>query len=418
MNSSNCKGYSTMIKGAVIGNPILFSLSPQVYKNLFKISGLNGHYTRLSSDNIHDAFKLSKRLKLDFMNITSPFKSQYFELPDITHSEEVNKLKSANSIIFDDINKAFNTDVYALLHIIDTFNLSNNAKALVLGGGDTGTMCCKTLSSRFNRIDLLSRRDFLFESSLNKHLKNKNVILKNRYDLIINTHKNCHFDFDNDFFRHSVVIDAIYNKPWLLNFESKTYISGLKWLELQALKTFTNLTGLELNEMNRIDLERNNLNLIFLIGFMGAGKTTIGRDLAIDIGYGFVDTDELIHLKTGMTIKQIFEQLGEQFFRDIEFKTLNECMHLSNYVVATGGGIIDHIENLDVLKHGTVIWLYESFNVLMGRIKDIDRPLLNNAEQLFHERFNKYFSASDLIIYNQDYNKTLKLLKYEISSAI
>lgn len=408
-----------MIKGAVIGNPILFSQSPVVYKNLFKISGRNGYYTRLASDNIEHAYKLSKALNLNFINVTSPFKSQFSKLPDLKHSEEVLTFESANSAIFGNINKTFNTDVFALMKIIESLNLSNDAKVLIIGFGDTGLMCLKALNSIFNRIDVLSRRDLSYEQMLLKNFRSQDKILHNKYDLIINTHILCNFGFAEDFFRDSVVIDTIYNKPWLNKFESKKYISGLRWLELQAHKTFTNLTDLDIHDIRDINYEWNKLDLIFLIGFMGAGKTTIGRELAKGIGYGFVDIDELIHLKTGFTIRQIFETGGEQAFRDLEAKSLKECKQLSNYIVATGGGIINRKENLEVLKSGSVIWLYESYDKLIKRIIETDRPLLNNStEQLFNERNDKYFFASDLIIQNNNYNNTLKLLIYEISSAI
>jgi len=408
-----------MLRGCVTGNPILFSRSPQVYKQLFELTGLNGHYSRIASENLRDALNLSYKLKLDFVNITSPFKSECLELNDIEFDYDVTKFNVANSITFSPKTKAFNTDIYALFKIVSSLNLSAESKALVIGAGDTGLMSLKLLENIFDKIDLLSRRTTLKEYLPESQLKNHNEILNHRYDLIINTHSVENFNFDKDFFRNSVIIDAIYHKPWLSKYESKHYISGLRWLELQAIKTFSNVTG----SSDKLYLDFSSLpskqNLIFLIGFMGAGKTTIGRHLASDFGYKFCDLDDLIYNRTGLSIREIFRLEGEHKFREIETKILNECINLSNYVIATGGGIITQKENMNVLKQGIVIWLHESFENLIQRISQNDRPLLDtNSENLYNERQNKYFTASDLIIQNNDMNKTLKQLKYEISSAI
>ena len=79
---------------------------------------------------------------------------------------------------------------------------------------------------------------------------------------------------------------------------------------------------------------------IILIGFRGTGKTTIGKILARQLGKGFIDADEYLEKKEGMSIKDIFEKGGEKLFRDIESKVIAELPLLDDKVIATGGGAV------------------------------------------------------------------------------
>jgi shikimate kinase len=130
---------------------------------------------------------------------------------------------------------------------------------------------------------------------------------------------------------------------------------------------------------------------VFLTGFMGAGKTTVGRLLAPLLACGFLDLDAEIELQSGQKIAGIFEDLGESEFREMERK----CLHAApdDVVVACGGGCF--IYNTEwMLKHGTVVYLRVPFRELAARIgADPSRPLWRNAEQLFRERETVYSRA-------------------------
>ncbi len=122
-------------------------------------------------------------------------------------------------------------------------------------------------------------------------------------------------------------------------------------------------------------------NSIFLIGFMGAGKTTVGRVLSKQTGYQLVDIDELIVGDEQMPITEIFNSKGENHFRDLESVKLKELESKNNLVVSTGGGIILRDINIDILNNNFSIYLKAKYETIFNRIKDDkSRPLLNTQD--------------------------------------
>lgn len=117
---------------------------------------------------------------------------------------------------------------------------------------------------------------------------------------------------------------------------------------------------------------------IFLIGPMGAGKSTIGRALAKELKLEFYDTDEVIEERTGASISWIFDVEGEEGFRRREQRVIEELTQKSNIVLATGGGVVMTPENRTALAgRGTVIYLRTSLAQQFERTKrDTKRPLL------------------------------------------
>jgi len=108
---------------------------------------------------------------------------------------------------------------------------------------------------------------------------------------------------------------------------------------------------------------------IFLVGFMGSGKTTIGKHLSGQIGFGFVDTDRFIEKQQGMTVPEIFAQHGEVAFRDMERNVLQEIQKLDYTVVATGGGMPCYNDNMDLMRSsGKVVYLKTSPKTLSRRL--------------------------------------------------
>ncbi|MGB3766131.1 MAG: shikimate kinase [Phormidesmis sp.] len=145
---------------------------------------------------------------------------------------------------------------------------------------------------------------------------------------------------------------------------------------------------------------------LYLIGMMGAGKTTIGKKLANRLSYRFLDTDALIEKTAGQPVSQIFAQSGEAAFRQIESEVLSQTSSYTQLVVATGGGIITQPMNWSYLRHGIVIWLDVPVPVLVSRLSgDTSRPLLQavdlteKLETLLHERGDRYAQADIRIPY-------------------
>lgn len=145
---------------------------------------------------------------------------------------------------------------------------------------------------------------------------------------------------------------------------------------------------------------------IFLVGPMGAGKTTIGRQLAQSLGLEFDDTDQEIQRRTGVDISTIFEYEGEDGFRRREMKAIAEMVEQDNVVLATGGGAVTQPENRRLLAaRGYVIYLSCSPEQQFERTyKDKNRPLLQTEDplemlkSLNGEREPQYQEIADLVV--------------------
>lgn len=121
--------------------------------------------------------------------------------------------------------------------------------------------------------------------------------------------------------------------------------------------------------------------LIFLVGFMGSGKSTIGKKLATKLQYEFVDLDKAVELVAGKSVSQIFEEDGELFFRAKETEILRTLEGRGNRVVATGGGTPCHSENMQWMnEHGITVYLEMHPGSIYHRVgpKKKERPLLRN----------------------------------------
>jgi shikimate kinase len=144
---------------------------------------------------------------------------------------------------------------------------------------------------------------------------------------------------------------------------------------------------------------------IVLTGFMGTGKTTVGKILAKKLGMSFVDVDELIEKTAGLKISEVFARFGEAYFRDIETEIIKSITKNFSQVIATGGGAVLRDENLNALKsNGVVFCLTASEELIFDRIKDNnERPLLQvenpkeKIRELLAKRMPRYMMADFII---------------------
>ena len=136
--------------------------------------------------------------------------------------------------------------------------------------------------------------------------------------------------------------------------------------------------------------------LIYLLGFMGAGKSSVGGLLAHALRWPFVDLDVAIEAGQGLTIRDIFEQAGEPFFRALEHAALTEIVKSEPVVIALGGGTFAQQQNLDLIeaRGGATVWLDCPPDELRRRCEGItNRPLFRDAasfEKLFFQRLPYY----------------------------
>ena len=149
---------------------------------------------------------------------------------------------------------------------------------------------------------------------------------------------------------------------------------------------------------------------IILVGPMGAGKTTIGKQLARELGRPFYDSDQVIEERTGASIPLIFELEGEDGFRRREKAVLDDLVQMQDIVLATGGGAVIDPENRELIsRHGFVIYLSVPLDLLVSRTaKDRNRPLLQTddprkkMEELLEVRDPLYREVADVVIETKD----------------
>ena len=154
---------------------------------------------------------------------------------------------------------------------------------------------------------------------------------------------------------------------------------------------------------------------LYLVGMMGSGKTSTGRPLAQQLGYGFVDADAVIEQAAGCSIPEIFERNGEAGFRTLESQVLNAIGQRHSLVVATGGGVVTQQENWGLLHSGIVIWLDVVPEQLMQRLSadSTIRPLLQTKDPeaalnaLLNQRRPLYAEADLTVVINDETPETV-----------
>lgn len=151
-----------------------------------------------------------------------------------------------------------------------------------------------------------------------------------------------------------------------------------------------------------------NVSNVYLVGFMGVGKSTVGRLLAKKLGSLFFDTDDEIEKSSGLKISQIFDQQGEQAFRSLETDVLSRLKSQAGAVVSTGGGIVGKAENWEIMNQsGSVIYLHADWSTIESRLVDtLHRPLAKNGsdhklKSLWQSRLPRYNQAGIVIVTDQ-----------------
>ena len=145
-----------------------------------------------------------------------------------------------------------------------------------------------------------------------------------------------------------------------------------------------------------------NFNIV-LCGFMGCGKTSVGKQLSLKTGLNFIDTDRYIEKTSGLPVSEIFKVYGEAHFRNLEKICVKTVSSSTSAIISTGGGVILDKKNILYLKQtGKIFYLDAPIEILTARlISDSTRPLIkskSSIQKIFDERKEKYFNAADFII--------------------
>ncbi len=144
---------------------------------------------------------------------------------------------------------------------------------------------------------------------------------------------------------------------------------------------------------------------IVLIGMPGCGKSTIGYRMSQKINYSFFDADKYLEEKENRIISDIFSKEGEEYFRKLETKYLEDLSKKEQIIISTGGGAVKKKENIDILKQNGIIIFLDRTIEDISKENHENRPLLQNIEnlwKLYDERINLYRKYADIIIKNDD----------------
>lgn len=166
-----------------------------------------------------------------------------------------------------------------------------------------------------------------------------------------------------------------------------------------------------------MDDQRNN---IFLIGFMGVGKSSVARLLSKKTGFTQIEMDQVIVEQQDMAISDIFDEYGEKYFRRLELDLLKELQQKENQIISCGGGVVLQEENVEIMKScGSIVLLTAEPETIYRRVKDSShRPLLNGnmsinyIKELMTEREEHYEAAADIRVATD--HKTIETIVDEV----
>lgn len=394
------KYFKDIEKYAVFGSPISHSQSPQIFKNYHYA---NDHYSRIKSKTIEELVKFVETFELNGFNVTSPLKSEVASIFE-KFDENISSLKNANTIFYSE-NKylAANTDLAGFKEAFKPFVDCNNI--LIIGAGSTVRTLLFELELE-HRVTICNRS------------KGRLIELKNDYDFEELDWE----DLDKSVGEFDLIISTIPKEVFPKADLYVEYKDGnefaLTWLRKQADIAFIKYFNLKSKRLQpKLDTKRG----IALIGFMGSGKTSLGKYLSEQMGFQFFDLDEIIEKSQNKSIFEIFEEDGESSFRQLEKQELFEFEFENSKLLSLGGGIVEDLSNKLKLKDTFVIFVHSDFEDIWLRIKNSDRPLLKlgkeSLKELYYKRLNKYFYFSDLILINDTYNSVKEDLIEEISNA-
>jgi len=412
--SPSCRIY------AVTGRPVLHSRGPNLFQPLLDATS-GAHYLRLAARTAKEALAAAQHIGMRGLNVTAPFKEEMLRLANGTEPS-AREIGAANVVLLGERETfAANTDHLGVVGALRAAGCAPAGKrAVVLGAGGAARAAVYGLlhagasvtvvNRTFEKAQHLAERFSCSAAPLDRLselLANADILVTTIPDpTAVLTAEHLHADL--------TVLDADYKGTALARLceeRGVRYVPGTAWLLHQATPSYELFTGEKPDEATLTrGLETPPLSAdrpIALIGFMGSGKTTVGRELARLTGRAFIDTDDWVEQQSDMTIADLFVEKGEPFFREREKEALVAALDYPRAVISCGGGIVLDEENRRLLREkAIVVWLFVNAETTLARIAGSAprRPLLevpNAAEKavrLFHERIPHYAAVTSLVI--------------------
>ncbi len=414
---------------AVVGKPVLHSMSPQMHNAAFSELGIDAGYVRLAAESAEGAIKTAKEAGIAGMNVTSPFKEEFFDMVDVKDGN-AQRLRAVNTLVFrDGKTYGYNTDPDGAAGALSGNDIEGG-KALVIGAGGAARAAVVALQELGADVTLLNRTHekalrvseslgckCLPVDSLEDALEGTNVIVS-----AVSTSEEV---IPGVLLKKDMtVLDANYSLESALVRDAKAagcrVVHGKEWLIHQGVRAFEIFTGKKVDaDIMRSAISKKSKVNIALIGFMGCGKNTVAEELSRLSGMEILDTDSEIEKRAGKSISEIFKD-GEGEFRSLESEEAAKIPADANKIVNCGGGLV--LRNGPHLKESVVVWLWASKELLKKRIpKDGSRPLLNcpnpeeRIDELLSSRIGSYARASDIMIdTDENPQKVAERILYEV----
>ncbi len=430
---------------ASTGRPILQSRSPDIFNSAFSKLGMEARYIRLAAWDASDAVRTAQEMNIIAFNVTSPFKEQMLGLMDGL-DKEAEKIGAVNTVSLKGGKlTGHNTDYFgaeaALAHALGPLK---GKRAVVLGAGGAAKAAIYALVSAGVLTTVINRTDEKAEKLARQFgcacapIKLAAKTIRGA-DILVSCIPTCDRVVPASALSPKLaVLDADYGQKTCLSADAKEagckIIDGREWLLYQAVPRFEFITGKEppIEEMRKALYAKRNGKKpnIALIGFMGSGKSTVGKILARSLNYGFVDLDREIELKKGKTVAEIFANEGEREFRRLERDEVSKMEGAGGKVFSCGGGaILEESSRKTIRSNCIAIWLWASPQTAVGRLgKDsARRPLLEKGEgtpaekaaRIIAGRMPLYAETCDMAISteNRTPEQVAERIIYEIDNA-
>ena len=417
---------------AIAGSPVLQSQSPQIWNYCFKKKNIDAHYFRISSDTAKDVASMIHEMGLVGCNITSPLKESILSYINKIEGDAA-KIKTLNCVV--PIGKklsGYNTDVdgcYSSL-VLNGFN-PHNKKIVIIGAGGAAKAVVYALLKNGASDVVIANRTYEKARELAEMFKCRVCYIDKiesetkDADLLVSCVSTLERVIKKEaIHKKLIVFDAKYTGISVLKkdaeFAGCKIIDGKEWLVYQGALFFKDffdeLPVDDMKEALKLKPPKNiNSKNISLIGFMGTGKSTLGKALAYKMKYKFIDVDLLIGKKEGKKISDIFNNNGEEYFRNIESQTISNIDFSIPSIISCGGGAIISKDNVDIIcSNSKVVWMWNDMDDIKKRITGEGRPMFKDAATLFSRRIPLYAKACDVCINNKEEKSTLKQILKEI----